>query len=160
MMKKLAISAALGCMVLSGAAFAQDAHQPRPDPFGDATVTRAAVQGQLAQAFLALDTNKDGFITTDELAAMGRRGAMLMRFGDTNKDGKISQDEFVAAQLRRFDMMDANHDGQLTKAERDAARAAMMARMQQRRAQRDAQGMGGGDGGPGGPGGPGGGDDN
>lgn len=51
---------------------------------------------------------------------------------DSNGDGKVSRDEFVGGSLRRFDMVDADHDGQLTKAERQAAMEAMRARMEER----------------------------
>lgn len=56
----------------------------------------------------------------------GRHGGMMMmRMADTDKDGAISQAEFTAAALQRFDSMDANKDGQVTKEERQAARQAM-----------------------------------
>ena len=62
---------------------------------------------------------------------------------DTNKDGAISQAEFTAGALQRFDRTDANHDGTVTKEERQAARKAMReemrARWQNRAAQPDAQ---------------------
>ena len=56
---------------------------------------------------------------------MGRM--MLMHMTDTNNDHAVSKDEFMAAHVKHFDMMDANHDGQLTKAERQAARQKMHA---------------------------------
>lgn len=61
----------------------------------------------------------------------GMHGGMGMgRMADTNKDGVVTKDEFVAAALTRFDAGDANHDGSLTPAERQAAHAAMKAKWQ------------------------------
>ena len=59
----------------------------------------------------------------------GRKGwsghGRMMRAADTDKDGAISQAEFTASALQRFDSLDANKDGQVTKEERQAAFKAM-----------------------------------
>lgn len=118
------------------------------DPYGDAAVSRKDAEAQAAARFATLDTDKDGVLSPDELragrpdrgprerrggdGAGGRRGGGMARMLDANGDGKISRDEYVAGTLRRFDMADTNHDGLLTKAERDAAREAMRARMEER----------------------------
>ena len=132
-MKPLTIAATVLAASLGSAALAQ----PMPDPRGDATVSRADEEAKAGERFTAADANHDGAISADELeaAAQGQRGGGLRR-ADANADGKITKDEFVSAQLRRFDMQDADNDGQLTKAERDAGRERMR-----------------GNGGPGGPGG-------
>ncbi|MFC0206191.1 EF-hand domain-containing protein [Novosphingobium soli] len=57
----------------------------------------------------------------------GPRGGGMMHQADADKDGAISQAEFVAGAMKRFDAQDANHDGQVTKEERQAAREAMKA---------------------------------
>lgn len=128
------------------------------DPFGDATVARKDAEAQAAARFTALDTNADGSLSTDELRAGrpgrgdragGRRGggrAMdgMSRMLDADGDGRITRDEFVTGTLRRFDMADADHDGQLTKAERQAAMEAMRARMEERMRAMMGNGMGGG----------------
>jgi len=62
-------------------------------------------------------------------------GEGMMKMADTNGDGAISKSEFMAAAMKRFDTMDANHDGQVTKAERQAAREAMKARWEARKAE-------------------------
>lgn len=158
-------------LVLGGPVSAQPAPPPGQggmfqDPFGDATVLRQDAEAQAAARFAKLDTNNDGTLSPEELAAgrpprpdgAGRDGAAgteprggrmagrMARMMDTNGDGKISRDEFVAGSLRRFDMMDADHDGKLTKAERQDAIEQMRARMEAMRAL--GGGGGGGDGPP------------
>jgi hypothetical protein len=56
--------------------------------------------------------------------AMGGR-MMMARMADTNNDGAITQAEFSAAALKHFDSADADHNGTVTAAERQAAHAAM-----------------------------------
>lgn len=137
-MNKLTLLAAAAALTVSGAAFAQDG--PRPDPYGDATITKVDADKAGAARFDQLDANHDGNLSADEIsAAPGGRGRGLAR-ADANGDGVVSKAEYATAQSQRFDMMDGNHDGQLTKAERDAFRQQMMERMRA-------------NGGPGGPGG-------
>jgi hypothetical protein len=141
-MNKLTLLAAAAALTVSGAAFAQNG--PRPDPYGDATISKADANKAGAAHFDQLDTNHDGNLSADEIAAApGGRG--LAR-ADTNHDGVVSKAEYLAAQDQRFDMMDGNHDGQLSKAERDTFRQQMMERMR----------ANAGPGGPGGSGAPGG----
>ncbi|HUD27476.1 MAG TPA: EF-hand domain-containing protein [Novosphingobium sp.] len=70
----------------------------------------------------------------------GPRGGMMAmaRQADTNNDGAISQAEFMAAATKRFDAEDANKDGKVTQAERQAAREAKKAEWQQKRADKKA----------------------
>jgi hypothetical protein len=139
MMKSASLAVVAASLALAVSAHAQAGP---PDPWGDATVTRAEAQAWAGERFDAADANRDGSLSAEETAAAaqgpGRGGGM--RRADSNGDGKVSREEFVAAQLARFDTQDGNDDGQLTKAERDAARAAMMERM------RDRGGWGGGSG--------------
>jgi len=144
------ISLCAGAIALAAPASAQ---MGPVDPFGDATVARADAAAQGARRFDTLDTDHDGNLTPAEMAAgrparpsgadrPRRGGGMGMgRMADANGDGKVSKDEYVAMQLRMFDRMDADHDGQLTKAERQAAFEQMRARMMERM----SGNMGGGD---------------
>lgn len=123
------------------------------DPYGELTIPRKNAEAQAAAGFAAMDANKDGMLSVDELRAArpappprsggdgppagpdrGGRGGpdmdRMARMMDANGDGKVMRDEFIAGTLRRFDLMDADHDGNLTKAERqEAMRARMEARM-------------------------------
>lgn len=116
---------------------------------------RAAHHGEM---FAKLDTDKNGSISRSEFDAAhqarggegmkrerGERGGkmakMMLRRADANKDGAVSRDEFMVGATAHFDMMDANKDGKLTKAERQAAHQKMRSKMGGKR---------GGQGGPGG----------
>lgn len=127
----------------------------RLDTDRDGTVTdaerataKADRTARRAQMTARMDTNGDGTVSAEERTAfgkarqarrpeggqgprMGRRGgggergaAMLARI-DTNGDGMISREEHRAAALTRFDRMDANKDGRVDAAERQAHRAQM-----------------------------------
>jgi Ca2+-binding EF-hand superfamily protein len=76
--------------------------------------------------FTEADTNKDGFISTEEMQAHHR--AMREQFresmrdywkkADTDGDGALSKAEAEAAKMQRlvrdFDRLDKNKDGKLT----------------------------------------------
>ena len=66
--------------------------------------------------------------------AMGMRGPGRMAGGDPNR--VVTRAEFEAAALARFDAVDANDDGVVTAAERQARRDTMRQQMRERRAQR------------------------
>ena len=68
----------------------------------------------------------------------GKGGMGMMRDADTNGDKAISAAEFQAASTARFDRMDANKDGTVTKAEMDAAHEAMKAERKANRAAKKA----------------------
>ena len=123
---------------------------------------REAMRAQFkAQAFDKLDANDDGAISKGEFDApraarpdgergpegmrgkrggRGGHGGMMggmrghMADADTNGDKAISLAEFQAAHTARFNAMDTNKDGKVTKAEMDAHRAAMKAEWQAKRA--------------------------
>jgi hypothetical protein len=124
-MHKTTLLAAVAALTVSGAAFAQAA--PRPDPYGDATISKADADTAGTARFDQLDANHDGNLSADEISA-APSGRGLAR-ADANDDGAVSKAEFAAQQGQRFDAMDADHDGKLTKAERDAFRQQMMERM-------------------------------
>ena len=133
-MKKVLIAAAVTAFGIYSAAQAQP--MPPPDPWGEATVTRAEAETKAGERFDSVDADHDGALSQAEMDALmpgrGGRGGpgMGMRRADTDGDGKITRAEFVAAQLSRFDRDDTDHDGKLTQDERETARAQMMLRMQ------------------------------
>jgi hypothetical protein len=109
--------------------------QPQP-------VSRAVYMQQIDNAFVAVDTNKDGFIDRAEIEAAdvkakaSRKAAMLkqreaaFRKMDANKDGSLSLQEYNAAlaavAIQKSDAapvlgrLDTNKDGKISLAENRA----------------------------------------
>lgn len=125
-MKKYEILAALGAAVAATQAVAQGRGGMQQD------MTRAQAQQQADAMFQRFDINHDGVITRQEAeqaaaqyGAGGRAERMIDRiFGDSQS---ITQQQFEAQALARFDRDDANHDGVVTSAEREQARAQLKA---------------------------------
>ena len=144
-MKYVAVLAALGLgsavLMVNSDAFAQGhagAFMERlkaADRNADGMLSRdeAASLPRISQNFDAIDANKDGYITFEELRAFhrahhgghGRHGGLKAL--DKDGDGRISRDEAAAAPrlAQGFDRIDANHDGFLARDELKAAHAAM-----------------------------------
>ncbi len=101
------------------------------DANGDGKLGRDEVAGapRLSQQFDALDANKDGFLTAEELQAarhgrgFGGSGPGFARL-DADGDSRISREEAANAPrlTQEFDAIDANKDGFLTVEELQAAR--------------------------------------
>lgn len=139
-MKRLFLLAA-GFAVLATPAFAQMRAQ---DPFADADtnrdglITMAEHQASRAARFDRLDRDRDGVIRMQDfprIAHRGDGGADLQRMisaADRNRDGALTREEMLASPPVAFALADANNDGILTAAERDAAKA----RLQQMRSAR------------------------
>lgn len=90
----------------------------------------SAVYAQAAQhLFEMMDTENDGNLSADELAAGARLLAQidgltpdrLMTIADNDKDGKINLSEWMAYHNARFSRIDSNGDGMIDRAEWDAA---------------------------------------
>ena len=134
-MKKLLITLAIGATIVSTAAAAQDQGGGRGMWMQD--MTRAQAQQMADGMFQRFDANHDGTVTRKEAeAAMAQFGGgeraerMLDRIFGTAQSVTLQQ--FEAQSLTRFDAQDLNHDGTVTAAERQQARA-------QREATRPAQ---------------------
>jgi Ca2+-binding EF-hand superfamily protein len=136
-MKKLLATIALGATIISTAAVAQDRH----GGWMQQDMTRAQAQQMADSMFQRFDTNQDGVVTRAEAeAAMSQYGGgdraqnMLDRvFGSAQS---MTLQQFEARSLARFDAEDLNHDGTVTAAERQQARAALHA---QREGQKPGQ---------------------
>ena len=81
----------------------------------------AQAQQDSQAAFVALDTNRNGQISSAEWAKLPltpprTNSATLMRF-DTGRDGKVSLLEHRSATLTNFDRLDTDKDGVVTAAE-------------------------------------------
>jgi len=76
---------------------------------------RAEVDQVVPGRMSAIDSNRDGFLSADEL------GDGPPAEVDTDHDGKLSFAEVRAGLLMLFDFVDANHDGVLNREERASA---------------------------------------
>lgn len=96
------------------------------DKDGDGLISHDEAQAapRLAKHFDEIDTNKNGFLSKDELVAARTRmkDAIFARI-DTDADGRISRDEAAPFPrlARHFNHIDADKDGYLTKNELRAA---------------------------------------
>ena len=133
----VAVLAALGAGSALAATQAGDAQKPARaslDKNADGAIDKAeaAAHPRLAERFADLDKNGDGKLTADErpqhkgMRGHGRHGGSRHGDGfrklDTDGNGKVSRAE-AAAQPRfaeRFDTMDANRDGVIDRADREA----------------------------------------
>jgi len=97
--------AALALAAAGGMAFAQQApaRGMRADTDGDSRLSRTEFVGQRVQRLTAMDADRDGSVTADE-----RRAGMQARMA-----GRADA---------RFDRLDANDDGAVSRAEFDSAR--------------------------------------
>jgi hypothetical protein len=124
-MKTLLVSIALGATIVSTGAIAQER-----GGFMQQDMTRAQAQQMADSMFQRFDTNHDGVVTRDEAqqaaAQFGGRGQRMIDrvFGTAQS---LTLQQFEAQSLARFDRDDLNHDGVVTAAERQQARAALKA---------------------------------
>ena len=124
-MKTLLVSIALGATIISTQAIAQER-----GGFMQQDMTRAQAQQMADAMFQRFDTNHDGVVTRDEAqqaaAQFGGRGQRMIDrvFGTAQS---LTLQQFEAQSLARFDRDDLNHDGIVTAAEREQARAALKA---------------------------------
>ena len=114
--------AALAACFTTGA-FAQSDTKPAGDGARhhmEAPKTRAEVEARVKERLAKLDVNKDGFITPDELHHHG------MHPGGPGHDGAAGADRVDPKDRadRMFALMDADKNGQISKAEFEAFHAA------------------------------------
>lgn len=156
-MRKTVLTLILAASAITSVAGAQTpATPPAPTRQGtDRVSTRAEAIAQADARFAQMDTDHDGRITAGEMRAYreavhdrmvasgrdvpvpppgGRKHDGMGRRMDPNGDGSVTREEFEARALKRFDRMDANHDGTIDATER--ANAAEM-RHVDRRERRD-----------------------
>ncbi|VVT31949.1 conserved exported hypothetical protein [Sphingomonas aurantiaca] len=157
-MRKIVLTLMLATSAITSAASsAQTAPvaAPRPpmrqDANRDGIATRAEAIAQADARFAQMDTDRDGRVTAGEMRAYraavhdrmvasgrdvpvpppggGKHDGMGRRM-DPNGDGSVSREEFEARALKRFDRIDANHDGVIDATER--ANAAEMRHVDRR----------------------------
>jgi|tagenome__1003787_1003787.scaffolds.fasta_scaffold20988973_3 hypothetical protein len=130
-MKTLLVTIALGAAMLSTQALAQEGGGERGG-WAMQDITRAQAQQRADTTFQRFDQNHDGTVTRQEaeqaasqFSAGGRAEKMIDRAFGTAQSLTLQQFETQA--LTRFDREDVNHDGTVTVAEREQARAQLKA---------------------------------
>jgi Ca2+-binding EF-hand superfamily protein len=99
-------------------------HLERADANNDGNITREEFLAGPSQMFARLDDNNDGVISADERPQRGERSERRgRRHADANSDGQISQSEFAAMSASRFERLDSNDDGRVTREEAESARS-------------------------------------
>ncbi len=156
-MRKTILTLMLAASAITSVASAQTAPTPAPRPpmrqdaNRDGVATRAAAIAQADARFAQMDTDHDGRVTAGEMRAYrtamhdrmiasgrdvpvpppgGAKHDGMGRRMDPNGDGSVTREEFEARALKRFDRMDANHDGTIDATER--ANAAEMRHVDRR----------------------------
>jgi uncharacterized cupredoxin-like copper-binding protein len=131
-MKRLLAAAALGAAIVSTQAAARD-----HDAAMTQDITRQQAQDLAETMFQRIDANHDGIVTRQEAEEAAAR------FGGGERADRMIERMFAGAQsltlqqaetqaLARFDRDDLNHDGVVTAAERQQARAALKAERAQK----------------------------
>jgi len=125
-MNKLLVTIALGATIVSTQALAQERGGWMQD------MTRAQAQQQADGMFQRFDINHDGVVTLQEaeqVASQFGGGDRIQRMIDRTFGAaqSLTLPQFEAQALARFDRDDLNHDGVVTVAERQQARAALKA---------------------------------
>lgn len=108
---------------------------------GKPAPTEAQKTDRRAAMFARVDTDGNGAVSRAEFDAMhakmgARMGGKMGKRGGGKMDGAITLQAFVANALTRFDKTDANRDGTVTQAERQAARESMRKEWQAKKAAR------------------------
>lgn len=87
------------------------------------------VQQKIRARILAVDSDKDGRLSSAEFAAARvakgskRNPAKVFARLDMNRDGYLSSGEIDSLAAKRVARLDANHDGVVSREEREAQRA-------------------------------------
>lgn len=88
--------------------------QTRVMVMSDRTMTRDEVVAHVRDMFARFDTNKDGYLTRDELESFG--GKMAGMHGDIEK--RLGEHRmFMGDRSAMFDRLDTNHDGNISRQE-------------------------------------------
>lgn len=134
----IGLIAATAIALAGGSAYARSERHGAPIDFetldtdGNGEITRAEMQDRGAARMARADSDGDGFLTQQELeaSAVERAQAFASRMierHDADADGRLSAEELAKPDRadRRFNRVDKDGDGAITKAEFDAARDKM-----------------------------------
>ena len=100
-----------------------DARQMHVQIMSDRTMTRDEMSGHVAKLFAKLDTNRDGFVTRQEVDAVHARMMSAMDTAGNVEKRLAERGVFVGDRGAMFDRLDTNHDGNISRQEFMAGRA-------------------------------------
>ena len=115
-----------GCSLLKPNYSDEQMHSYLFDKFDsneDGVSTKAEYMDFIDERFVKMDTDRDGTITKKDLydsrfyTFLPELAEAVFRDSDTDIDGLITEDEMIKAEEVRFDKMDLNGDGQLSRDE-------------------------------------------
>lgn len=147
-MTNLLVRVALGAAILAAPIAPLAAQMPAPPAAAKPDLTRQQAQQRADELFKMFDVNHDGIVSREEAQQVGRK--LMLEHASTGRDSapgigghtlkflerafansdSITQQQLEQALLAHFDAMDLNHDGVLTAAEREQARAARVQKAQ------------------------------
>ena len=84
---------------------------------GDKVTTRAEVAEGVGKLFAKLDTNRDGFVTKDEVEAIHARMMSAMDKGGDVQKRMAEHGVMMGDRASVFDRLDTNHDGNISRQE-------------------------------------------
>ena len=116
-MTKFLTASAIALVATAAVAVAQPASAPAAP--AEQTMVRGDVQAMVRQHFTVMDTNRDGAITTAEVAARRSKSAEhAVQLGKANRPGGGWQGENIVRDPNAaFDRLDANKDGMISRDE-------------------------------------------
>ena len=94
-----------------------DARQMHVQIMSDRTMTRDEMSGHVAKLFAKLDTNRDGFVTRQEVDAVHARMMSAMDTAGNVEKRLAERGVFVGDRGAMFDRLDTNHDGNISRQE-------------------------------------------
>ena len=89
----------------------------------DGFITKAEYMDFIDERFIKMDTNRDGTITKGDLynsrfyTFLPELAKAVFRDSDTDMDDFITKEEMIEAEEARFEKMDVNGDGKLSRDE-------------------------------------------
>ncbi|MGV3551072.1 EF-hand domain-containing protein [Rhizobium sp.] len=90
----------------------------RADLNGDGKISRSEMERGLAVTFAMIDANGDGVLSATEVANAKTRFKAERKHARAANEGRVHFVKFPVKRVnKRFDRLDANRDGQLSKAE-------------------------------------------
>src|SRR5436190_15559036 len=138
-MKRLLIGGAVAALAMASAAVAAQTAPPAgvapgtaPAPMtapapgtphvrvmfnSDHDMTRAEVADHVGKMFAKLDTNRDGFITKDEVEAMHAKMMSAVEKGGDVQKRLAERGVMMGDRGAVFDRLDSNHDGNISRQE-------------------------------------------